>query len=300
MRYVVGYVPNQRGAEAVRLASTLAASDAATLDLTVALPVDRITFDRYSPDHAYFAELESEGREWLEDALAQVPEGTVAAGKIAHAETITEGLIEAATDPGWGPEAALIVIGTSHRGLAGRFTIGSVASALLHSSPVPVALAPADYQGFPSITRITCATGTREGADALLDVAINTAARRHLPLRLMSLLALGARGSAGDKADLQEATEQHAARLAEKARAALPADCPVTTVIGHGDSLEECVEALDFAPSEIVLVGSSRLAGPRKMFIGATANKMLRALPVPMIVVPRDYEPPRGLGGHLA
>jgi nucleotide-binding universal stress UspA family protein len=285
-------VPNQRGAEAVRLAATLAASDAADLDITVALPVERITFDRYSPDHAYFDELEGEGREWLDDAMREVPDGSHAAGKIVHGETITEGLIEAATDPGWGPEAALIVIGTSHRGLAGRFTIGSIASALLHSSPVPVALAPAGYQGHPSITRITCATGTREGADALLDVAIDTAARRQLPLRLMSLVALDARGSDDENAAHAETVERHTARLAEKATAALPPECPVTTVIGQGASLEECVEALDFSPSEIVLVGSSRLAGPRKMFIGASANKMLRALPVPMIVVPRDYEPP--------
>ena len=26
------------------------------------------------------------------------------------------------------------------------------------------------------------------------------------------------------------------------------------------------------------------------MFLGSTANKVLRALPVPMVVVPRDYE----------
>jgi nucleotide-binding universal stress UspA family protein len=37
-------------------------------------------------------------------------------------------------------------------------------------------------------------------------------------------------------------------------------------------------------------VGSSRLAEKYKLFIGSTANKVLRALPVPMVVVPRDYQ----------
>lgn len=290
MRYVVGYVPDQRGTDAVSLAATLAASRAATLDVVVVLPVDRATLDMYSPDHAYFVQLEKQGREWLDEALAHVPDGVTAAGRVVRSETITEGLIEAATDPAAGEEAGLVVIGAAHRGLRGRFTMGSVAGALLHSSPVPVALAPEGYEGQPGLTRITCAVGTREGADALLDVAVDSAARRGIPLRLMSLVALGDR-SHDEHETLVAAAQQHAARLAERATATLPAG-DVETVVGRGDSLEDCVQALDFSPSEIVLVGSSRLAGPRRMFIGASANKMLRALPVPMVVVPREYVVP--------
>ena len=67
--------------------------------------------------------------------------------------------------------------------------------------------------------------------------------------------------------------------------------------IGHGESakgsiaatgttIEEAVRALDWHDGELVLVGSSRLAAPRHLFLGSTAAKMLRELPVPMIVVP--------------
>lgn len=291
VRYVVGYVPNQHGIDAVSLASTLAASRTATLDIVVVQPVETVTFDMYSPDRAYFTQLEKQGREWLEEAMAHVPPGVTAIGRLVEGESITEGLIDAAAATDASPEAGLIVIGASHRGLRGRFTMGSIAGSLLHSSPVPVALAPAGYEAQPGITRITCATGTREGADALLDVAIDSAARRDVPLRLMSLVALG--DGAGDEREARiAAAERHAARLVEKAKASLPAGSRVTSVVGLGLSLEDCVHALDFSPSEIVLVGSSRLAGPRRLFIGASANKMLRALPVPMIVVPREYEPP--------
>jgi nucleotide-binding universal stress UspA family protein len=41
-------------------------------------------------------------------------------------------------------------------------------------------------------------------------------------------------------------------------------------------------------PEEIVLVGSSRLAATGQLFLGTTAAKMLRELPVPMVVVPRE------------
>ena len=37
----------------------------------------------------------------------------------------------------------------------------------------------------------------------------------------------------------------------------------------------------------LAVVGSSRLAEPRRLFLGSTAAKMLHELPVPMVVVPR-------------
>ena len=206
MRHVVGYVHNDRGAEAVRLAAMLAARDAAELDVVVVLPVERTTFDMYSPDRAYFHQLEAQGREWLDEAMSLLPAGTPATPRLVHGETITEGLIEVATDPTLGPEAGLVVIGTSHRGLHGRLTVGSIAGALLHSSPVPVALAPAGYLPQPALTRITCAVGTREGADALLDFAVGLAAAYRVPLRLMSLVALGPHGDAEEQALRRTAT----------------------------------------------------------------------------------------------
>lgn len=289
MRYVVGYVANRGGDEAVHLALTLAGGIGVRLDIVVVLPVDEPSYQIYSPDRAYHRNLEKQGQEWLDQALRIVPEGVQAQGLLRQAESITEGLIEAAVDPELGPEAEAIVIGASHGGLIGHFTAGSVANALLHSAPVPVALAPNGYEPEPEITRITCATGTRQGFEALLDVAITAAARRKVPLRLMSLIALDRDDES--RADRVAAAERHAASMVERATAGLP-DSAVTSVVGIGKTLEHCVGRLDFEPSEVVLLGSSRLAGPKKVFVGASANKILRALPVPIVVVPRDYEEP--------
>lgn len=287
MRYVVGYAPDRRGADAVRLASTLAANRGARLDVIAVLPLEH--YDSLSPDRSYQLELERQAHEWLEQALDFVPAGITATGHVRRAESVAEGLIAAAVDPELGESAAAIAIGATHRGIQGRFTLGSVASGLLHAAPVPVALPPAGYPGHPTVTRVTCAIGNREGAQALLEVAIDSAAGRAVPLRLMSLVAVGAAESARDRLLVQEA-ELHAGALVERASVDLPAESTVTSVIGRGRSLEEAVQTLEFEPSEIVLVGSSRLAGPRRLFIGASARRMLRALPVPMIVVPRDYD----------
>jgi nucleotide-binding universal stress UspA family protein len=74
----------------------------------------------------------------------------------------------------------------------------------------------------------------------------------------------------------------------DKAIAALPVDSSVTSVVGHGKSLEDAVLGLDFQDSDVVLIGSSRLAQPKRLFLGHSASKIMRALPVPMIVWPRD------------
>lgn len=287
MRYVVGYGPRQRGLDGVNLAATLARSSGATLDLVSVLPSDAPTFHRYSPDQAFNAEVEEQGREWLEDGLAHVPDGVPAEGHLRRADSITEGLLEAATDPDQG-EAALIVVGTFHRVRSGRFGLGSLADALLHASEVPVALAPAEYEPQERITRITCAIGLRPGNENLFDNAVRLASEWQVPLRLMSLVAVGEGGSEERRYEWTQLAEQHATGLAAKAAEALPAGSSVTSVIGHGDSLEDAVRGLDFEDSEVVLVGSSRLAQPKRLFLGHSASKIMRALPVPMIVWPRD------------
>lgn len=290
MRYVVGYGPKQRGIDGLNLATTLAASQPATLDVVGVLPGDEPSFHMYSPDRAYQVEVEREGREWVEDALGRVPTEIAAEGHTRRAESIPEGLTAAATDPERDP-AAMIVVGTSRLVRTGRLRLGSIADMLLHSAPVPVALAPAGYERQERITRVTCAAGTREGAETVVEVAIREAADRRVPLRLMSLVALGA-DTPGDREAWGEAAARHVDSLARKAATALPEECPVETVVGDGESLKDAVEGLDFVPGEIVLLGSSRLAQPKRLFIGASANKILRALPVPVMVVPRDYKAP--------
>lgn len=287
MRYVVGYGPRQRGIDGVSLAATLARSSGATLDLVTVLPSAAPTFHMYSPDHAFNAEIEEQGREWLEDGLAHVPDGVQAEGHLRRADSITQGLLDAAGDPESG-DAAMIVVGTYHRVRSGRFGLGSLADALLHSSPVPVALAPAEYEYQPAITRITCATGMQAGTDDLLGNAIRLAAEWKVPLRLMSLVAVGDGGKEDWRQEWTGLAERHAATLVARASDELPADCPVTSVVGQGESLEEAVAELDFSDSEVVLIGSSRLAQPKRLFLGHSASKIMRALPVPMIVFPRD------------
>ncbi|QCB96618.1 universal stress protein [Arthrobacter sp. PAMC25564] len=288
MRYVVGYTTNECGADAVALASALARAQHAHLDLVYV--VDRhapyvalnpVASDQEArPLSAAEQELLSAERQ----GLALVPKDVEARFHVRHADSHAGGLIDAAMDY----QAGLIVVGAASNGLFKRHTVGSVATALLHAAPAPVALAPRGYRRTEPITRLTLAVGQRVGADAAIDAAIDAAKRQGVPLRLVSLVELDAEGDGGEAVN---AAHIHANTVLTAAAHRLPAGHKVSVEVAHGRTFEEAIDDLEWDEGEIMIVGSSRLAEKNKLFIGSTANKMLRALPVPMVVVPRDYEP---------
>lgn len=282
MRYVVGYTANEQGRDALNLAAVLARSQAAELDLVMIDPVHSPYTAVYPPESGYQDLLEEQLKIWLSDALAAVPDDVRAAGHIRNADSDASGLIAAADEL----NAALIVVGAASNGLFKRFTVGSVANALLHAAQVPVALAPRGYSRSGTLTRITCAVGNRRGSEDVLETAVATAARSGLPLRLVSLVALDASGRDGNavlEADL------HAADRLARAQELAAGRCPVTAVVAQGRTIENAIDDLEFDDGEIMLIGSSRLAENNRLFLGPTASKVLRSLPVPMVVVPRSF-----------
>ena len=284
MRYVVGYSANARGRDAVNLAISLARGRGASLDLGLVVPEVQQP-GAHAPTAGFENLLNEQARQWLDEALALVPADVPARGHIRAGDSDAQALIEAAEELG----ADVLVIGATSAGLFKRFTVGSVASALLHASTVPVALAPHGYHRQEALNRISCGLGSRAGAEKLLDFALGMAANRQIPLRVVSLLAL----DGGDSAPAEAARE-----YAEKTVAAAAPLSPSGTLlaattevaVAQGRSIEEAVDGLGWDDGEVLVIGSSRLAQGRSIFLGSTANRILRALPVPMLVVPSGYE----------
>ncbi len=282
MRYIIGYAPNQHGEEAIALASALASTQGAELKIVHVL-------DKPAPADAAFLEERAvqETRAgwadgWLSEALLRVGDEVPASTEVVYADSVAEGLMDAARDA----DAALIIVSAARNGPLKRFAIGSVANALLHAAHVPVALVPSGYERPSRITRMTAAVGSREGAQTLLEVAVEAAARRHVPLRLVSLIALDF-DEAVDQEFALKAARTHARTVLDETVAAIGTRTNVTATAAEGATIEHAVESLPWNEGEIAIIGSSRLAEHRKVFMGNTANKLLRALPVPLIVVPR-------------
>ena len=279
--YVVAYEATAQGREALELGIAMARITAA--ELRICLVLQRLTAAP-AKIHAASADFEvllaDQAATWLEQAAGWVPHDVSATTHLLWAESTSEGLIEAAHDL----DSDRIVVGAARGGLFNRFTIGSVANALLHASPVPVALAPHGYHAPARLTRITCAIGTRPGWEALLDSLVAFTDGLGIELRFVTLVEV-------------DATRQKESPVAAGSTAHLDAVLAyyerhstshglITTEVGTGKSVEAAVEALDWRADELAFVGSSRLAAPRTIFLGITAHRMLHALPVPLVVVP--------------
>ncbi|AUI49799.1 universal stress protein [Arthrobacter crystallopoietes] len=292
MRYVVGYQPDDRGADAIALAVAIARAQGTGLEIVYVVP-ENAPYVAVNPQGKRVSAGEQEVLTARREALKLVPSDIDAEFRVVDSDSFAEGLIETATTQ----SAALIVIGAASNGLFKRFSVGSVANALLHASPVPVALAPRGYQRKGPLTRLTAFIGERQGAQTARDVALRAAGRRGLPLRLVSLVALDTH----ERSDSGEAIHQahlHAnSVLSEAATNAL--DGTATVTVAHGRTIEEAIDSLDWDDGELVIIGSSRLAQRNRLFLGSTALKVLRALPVPMVVVPQEGVHGLDAPGHV-
>jgi nucleotide-binding universal stress UspA family protein len=281
---VVGYTATDAGADAAALGARLARSLDAAVHLVMVLPSEGTRSAIVPPERAYEDHLRAQARQWLSDAVAALPPQLTRSGHVRFAESFAEGLVAAGEEFG----ARVIVIGTAGGGIFGRHRLGSVATELLHSSTIPVALAPAGLarEDDHVVPRVTVAVGTRPGAETLLDEAASFAADSSTDLRLVSLVPFDVPPGL-DTGAIRLATGSHAHDVLARAVEVLPEGLGAVVEEAPGETVEDAVANLSWLPGEIVLVGSSRLAQPRRLFLGSTAAKMLHELPVPMIVVPR-------------
>jgi nucleotide-binding universal stress UspA family protein len=268
---------------AARLARTLGAE----LEVSIILHPDSVLPSLVTTG-GYEEVLAEQGEKWLAEALASVPDDVIARSHVSFNDSFADGLIGEVSRV----EADLIIVGGSGGGLAGSYSLGSVVNELLHSAPVPVVVAPRGTRNstVERVREVTCAIGQRPGADLLLDTAVRFSRAAGTPLRLVSLVALDPTFGAlrGDSEAVRERAIAHAERALDTAKTALPEGAAVTSMIGDGDTVEDAARKLEWHDGDLIMVGSSRLGAPRRLFLGSTAAKMLRVLEVPMMVVPRD------------
>ena len=281
---VVGYTATDAGADAAALGARLARSLGAVLHLVIVLPSEGTRSAAVPPERAYEDHIRRQAKEWLEDAVVRLPQALTRTGHVRFGESFAEGLIAAGEEF----DARVIVVGAANGSIFGRHRLGSVASELLHSSTIPVALAPAGTAAEDDhvLPRVTVAIGTRPGADNLLDEAAAVATESRVGLRLVSLVPFDVPPGL-DTGAIRVVGDQHAHDVLARAKGLLPEELHAEVEEAPGDTVEDAVANLSWVPGEVVLVGSSRLAQPRRLFLGSTAAKMLHELPVPMIVVPR-------------
>ncbi|BBZ05711.1 universal stress protein UspA [Mycolicibacterium chitae] len=285
MHLTVGYLATPTGDDGVALAVALARTFGAEVDVVLVI---RHELPDGSPGRAQYQELLLErGNRWIAGAVAAFEAAGIAATpNVLVGESFAESLLSFAEEH----NSDLIVVGGARDGFFGGHVIGPVSSALLHSSTIPVALAPRGYAEDPppSLAAVTAAVPTKPGDDNPLPFAIKLAGVAGLPIRMVSLVSAENLAEAENIAELRALQITAAEENLDVAARALPTAPDIESLVAEGMTLESALKKLTWSQADVLVVGSSRFAAPRRIFLGSTAARILAGTDAPVIVIPRD------------
>lgn len=282
---LVAYVATDYGKDALRLGIALAQDRNVSLEIVMVAPVHNSFSGVYPHDRGYGSIVEEQIAGWLQEALDEVPSHIPATARIVPGASEAEALNQAAEDL----HCDVIVVGARKGGLLGRYHMGAAVNSLLHSSTVPIALAPRGYAHPGPLTRVTTMFGPRPGTSDVIAIGLDRARRREIPLRLVSLIIPGESELVALGNDVPAAVAAYADRVLADIAEEMVTSGHATTEIAAGRNVEDAMEGLSWKDGEIAIVGSARLAAPGRLFLGGTAARMLRSIPIPMLVVPAGY-----------
>ena len=291
MTVVVGYLAGKSGTAPLHLA--LGAARTLRTSLTVATIVPR-PWTYPSP-----ARVDAEYAAWADQLAADsareaqrffAGEPGVEIGYHSHAHrSVSGGLVEVVSEF----DAELLVLGSSATGQLGQVVVGSTADRLLHSSPVPVAIAPRGYRGprGGTLTRISCGyPGTPESVEVVRRISA-LSERLEVPLRVVTFAVRGRTmypPEVGLHAEdsILAAWQVQAAGLLEQLRSdrVIGPDVQVQVVSGNG--WDQALDDADWLDGEILALGTSPRSDIARVFLGSRGTKILRNSPVPVLVLP--------------
>jgi nucleotide-binding universal stress UspA family protein len=282
MTMVVGFAPDGRGRAVLHLAAMLARSGDEDLVVSAVVPAPWPP----SPariDAEYQADLERAAEYALGRARSRLPADVPASFEVVHARSGPAGILEVAERV----DASLIVVGSASDGGSGMVSVGSTSARLLHSSHVPVAVAPRGFhvREDARVERVTVAFGGRH--EDLVVATASVAARVGTSLRVASF-AVHPRppytSGVGHEADGSIAN-QWIEEITSAARAVVPDGAEI--VVGEGEDWGEALEDVPWREGDVLVVGSSSIGPIARVFLGSRATKIVRHSPVPVVVVPR-------------
>ena len=277
---LVGHDGTERGDDALALARALAPA------LGARLVVANVLETSLNPLQEPARRSHDRGTRRLEAVAAQLTDPDEI--RLVEAVTAGRGLLELAVELG----AALIVVGSSHRGVVGRAVLGSTADGLFAHAPCGVVMAVRGTAGdAPQIRRIA--------------VAYDGSAEAHVALDRAAALAqaLGAVVDVVCAVDLTSAVAQPGLMIvaphvleedrrrgmarAEEGRALLAPAVRGQVSVPAGLPGEAIARAAGDLGSDLVVCGSRGHGPVRRTLLGSTGRQLLHSASCAVLIVPR-------------
>lgn len=291
MTIVVGYLAGKSGTAPLHLAVGAARTLRTSLTVTTIVPKPWTTPSpaRIDAEYASWADqLAADSAKEAQRYLATLSDGVeVAYHSHAH-RSVSGGLVDVVDEL----QAEVLVLGSSANGQLGQVVVGSTADRLLHSSPVPLAIAPRGYRTHAErLTRITCGyPGTPESVDVVRRVA-DLATRLEVPLRVITFAVrgrtmyppeVGLHAEDSILAVWETSARETLAKL--RSDGVIGEDAVLQVVSGNG--WDQALDAAEWRDGEVLALGTSPRGDVARVFLGSRGTKIMRHSPVPVLVLP--------------
>jgi nucleotide-binding universal stress UspA family protein len=279
MKILVGVDGRDESAEAVGLATSLAQALGAGIEAAAVLDYSPLSID-FHPDEAALSEHFNRVFAAAGEAAGGFPLGEHRLTGSSPARALTELADEI--------DAALIVVGSTHRGLLGRVMPGTTADSLLTGAGCPVVVAPRGEPGGETAAIGEIGVGYDGGPEAELALALAAVWAKHLEAKLRLI------GVVSDPGPLIAEVVSPVA-YADGLRIGLTK--ALAAAAGRIEKLEVETELATGEPAEVLadatvgldlLVLGSRGYGPvDRALLGSISSKVMRNAACPVAVVPR-------------
>ena len=292
MTVVVGYLAGKSGTAPLHLAAAAARTLGSSLTVVTIVPRPWTTPSpaRVDAEYSDWAEkLAADSADEVQRFFAALPD-PVPVTYHSHAHrSVSGGLIDVVGEL----DAEVLVLGSSANGGLGQVVVGSTTDRMLHSAPVPVAIAPRGYREPPGgrLTRITCGfPGTPESVEVVRRVAA-LAARLGVRLRVITFAVRGRTmypPEVGLHAEdsILAAWEEQARAMQEQLRTDGVVDRDVQLQVVSGNGWDQALDDAEWEDGEILALGTSPRGDVARVFLGSRGTKILRVSPVPVVVLP--------------
>lgn len=189
-------------------------------------------------------------------------------------------------------DATVIVLGSAADGRLGQVVLGSTADRLVHSSPVPIAVAPRGYRApVDGIERLTFAwSGDEAEITSILKlrelVAPTDARVRVVTFGLRRPAMFPPEIGLDAEDDVFSEWRDQAERSLNGLRDRGVVDSDAETLVAVGADWRAAVDDVDWEPGDVLVVGSKPAGAVARVFMGSSATKIVRHSPVPVVLLP--------------
>src|SRR5699024_8085469 len=161
----------------------------------------------------------------------------------------------------------------------GRIRVSATSDRLLHSAPLPVALAPRGFtaEAGAQVERVSCSFRGGRGSGAVLP---NTAEISQSVDARLRAATLGVAGRTGQPASLEAQSRRreyadHLSRLQSEAVDGVDEERRVEEAVGIGKDWKGALGAVDWHGAEILVIGSSSEGRRSRVFLGSNAARII-------------------------